>query len=231
VPWSSISLGESGDCCPALREAWTRGGGVTARGRFITFEGIDGAGKSTQIGFVDRWLRSHGVDVLLTREPGGTPIGEALRELILHRPMQPRTETLLMFASRCEHVLGVIEPALAAGRWVLCDRFTDATYAYQSGGRGLPEADVAVLERWVHASLQPDLTFLFDLAPEVAATRLARAQRSDRFESEKRDFFARVREHYLARARAQPQRFVVVDTSQDKAVVRGHLADAIGRWL
>jgi len=204
---------------------------VSARGRFITFEGIDGAGKSTQIAFIDGWLRARGIDVLLTREPGGTPIGETLRELILHRPMQPRTETLLMFAARCEHVLTVIEPALAAGRWVLCDRFTDATYAYQAGGRGLPEADVAALERWVHPGLQPDLTFLFDLEPEIAAARLARAQRSDRFETEQRDFFNRVREHYLARARAQPQRFVVVDTSHEKSVVQGHLADAVGRCL
>jgi dTMP kinase len=204
---------------------------LTQRGRFVTFEGIDGAGKSTQIAFVDDWLRSRGVDVLLTREPGGTPIGETLREMILHRPMQPRTETLLMFAARCEHVLTVIEPALAAGRWVLCDRFTDATYAYQSGGRGLPEADVATLERWVHPGLQPDLTFLFDLEPEIAAARLARAQRSDRFEAEQRDFFARVREHYLARARAQPRRFLVVDTSQDKPVVQEQLIDAVRRRL
>jgi dTMP kinase len=204
---------------------------LTQRGRFVTFEGIDGAGKSTQIAFVDDWLRSRGVDVLLTREPGGTPIGETLREMILHRPMQPRTETLLMFAARCEHVLTVIEPALAAGRWVLCDRFTDATYAYQSGGRGLPEADVATLERWVHPGLQPDLTFLFDLEPEIAAARLARAQRSDRFEAEQRDFFTRVREHYLARARAQPRRFLVVDTSQDKPVVQEQLIDAVRRRL
>ena len=204
---------------------------MTQRGRFVTFEGIDGAGKSTQIAFVDDWLRSRGVDVLLTREPGGTPIGETLREMILHRPMQPRTETLLMFAARCEHVLTVIEPALAAGRWVLCDRFTDATYAYQSGGRGLPEADVATLERWVHPGLQPDLTFLFDLEPEIAAVRLARAQRSDRFEAEQRDFFTRVREHYLARARAQPRRFLVVDTSQDKPVVQEQLIDAVRRRL
>jgi len=204
---------------------------LTQRGRFVTFEGIDGAGKSTQIAFVEDWLRSRGVDVLLTREPGGTPIGETLREMILHRPMQPRTETLLMFAARCEHVLTVIEPALAAGRWVLCDRFTDATYAYQSGGRGLPEADVATLERWVHPGLQPDLTFLFDLEPEIAAVRLARAQRSDRFEAEQRDFFTRVREHYLARARAQPRRFLVVDTSQDKPVVQEQLIDAVRRRL
>ena len=204
---------------------------MSGRGRFVTFEGIDGAGKSTQIAFVDGWLRARGVDVLLTREPGGTPIGETLRELILHRPMQPRTETLLMFAARCEHVLAVIEPALAAGRWVLCDRFTDATYAYQSGGRGIPEADVAALERWVHPRLQPDLTLLFDLEPQIAAGRLARAQRSDRFEAEQRDFFTRVREHYLARARAEPQRFAVVDTSHDKPVVQARLVETVGRLL
>ncbi|MCU0764893.1 MAG: dTMP kinase, partial [Burkholderiaceae bacterium] len=157
---------------------------MKVRGRFVTFEGIDGAGKSTQIAFVEQWLRGRGIDVLLTREPGGTPVGEALRELILHRPMQPRTETLLMFAARCEHVLEAIEPALAGGRWVLCDRFTDATYAYQSGGRGIAEADVAALEAWVHPDLQPDLTLLFDLEPAIAAERLARAQRSDRFEAE-----------------------------------------------
>jgi dTMP kinase len=204
---------------------------VTGRGRFVTFEGIDGAGKSTQIAFVDGWLRGRGVEVLLTREPGGTPIGESLRELILHQPMQSRTETLLMFAARCEHVLTVIEPALAAGRWVLCDRFTDATYAYQSGGRGLPPADVTALERWVHPGLQPDLTLLFDLDPAIAAERLARARRSDRFEAEQRDFFTRVRDHYLARARGEPQRFVVVDTAQDKPVVQARLVEAVGRLL
>jgi len=204
---------------------------VTGRGRFVTFEGIDGAGKSTQIAFVEKWLRGRGVDALLTREPGGTPIGEALRELILHRPMQPRTETLLMFAARCEHVLAVIEPALAGGRWVLCDRFTDATYAYQSGGRGIAEADVAALQAWVHPALRPDLTLLFDLEPAIAAERLARAQRSDRFEAEQRDFFARVRAHYLARARAEPRRFFVVDTSQDKPLVQARLVEALGRIL
>jgi dTMP kinase len=204
---------------------------MNARGRFITFEGIDGAGKSTQIGFVEGFLRDCGVDVLLTREPGGTPIGEALRELILHQAMQPRTETLLLFAARCEHVQTVLEPALAAGRWVLCDRFTDATYAYQSGGRGLPQADVATLERWVHPELQPDATLLFDLDPAIAAARLARAQRGDRFESEQRDFFTRVRALYLARAQAQPQRFVVVDTSQEKPVVQAQLVQALRRWL
>lgn len=202
---------------------------MSGQGRFVTFEGIDGAGKSTQIAFAERWLRGRGTDVLLTREPGGTPVGEALRELILHRPMHARTETLLMFAARCEHLHAVIEPALAAGRWVLCDRFTDATYAYQSGGRGLPASDVAALERWVHPRLQPDLTVLFDLDPAVGAARLARAQRSDRFESEQGAFFARVRAAYLARARAEPNRFVVIDTSQDKAVVQALLVDALQR--
>ncbi len=204
---------------------------MSGRGRFITFEGIDGAGKSTQIRFVDEWLRRRGIDVLLTREPGGTPIGEALRELILHRSMHPRTETLLMFAARNEHVSEVIEPALVAGRWVLCDRFTDATYAYQSGGRGLPQDDVATLERWVHPALQPDLTLLFDLEPEIAASRLARAQRSDRFEREKHDFFARVRAGYRVRAADCPQRFVVVDTGQDKAVVQRQIGDALRGWV
>lgn len=204
---------------------------MSERARFITFEGIDGAGKSTQIRFVAEWLRERGIDALLTREPGGTPVGEALREVILHRSMQPRTETLLMFAARCEHVETVIAPALASGRWVLCDRFSDATYAYQSGGRGLPAADVATLERWVHPGLQPDLTLLFDLAPELAAVRLERAQRSDRFEREQRDFFARVRASYRARAAAFPQRFVVVDTSQDKAEVQQRIGAALQAWV
>ncbi|MCK6430353.1 MAG: dTMP kinase, partial [Burkholderiaceae bacterium] len=142
---------------------------MSARGRFITFEGIDGAGKSTQIDFVATRLRERGIDVVVTREPGGTGIGEALRELVLRQPMSARTETLLVFAARAQHVEQVIAPALAAGRWIVCDRFTDATYAYQSGGRGVPEAAVEALERWVHPDLQPDLTFLFDVAPDVAA--------------------------------------------------------------
>ena len=204
--------------------------GRPPRGRFVTFEGIDGAGKSTQIAFVDGWLRGRGIDTLLTREPGGTPLGEALRGLLLHEPMHERTEALLMFAARCEHLAAVIEPALAGGRWVLCDRFTDATYAYQAGGRGVPEADIAALERWVHPALRPDLTFLFDVDPAVAAARLARARRQDRFESERREFFERVRAHYLKRAGAEPARFVRIDTSRDKAVVQQELSAALERW-
>lgn len=203
---------------------------MTARGRFVTFEGIDGAGKSTQIAFVENWLRGRGIEVLLTREPGGTPIGESLREMILHRPMQPRTETLLMFAARCEHVLAVIEPALAAGRWVLCDRFTDATYAYQSGGRGMSAERIGELEQWVHPDLQPDLTLLFDVPPDVAAQRLARARSADRFETEQVDFFARVRNAYLERARSQPQRFIVIDGTQPAEVIGARLGELMQRW-
>lgn len=203
---------------------------MSARGHFITFEGIDGAGKSTQIDFVAARLRERGIDVVVTREPGGTEVGEALRELVLRRPMSARTETLLVFAARAQHVEQVIAPALAAGRWIVCDRFTDATYAYQSGGRGVPEAAVEVLERWVHPDLQPDLTFLFDVAPDVAAQRLSAARAADRFEAEQRDFFARVRAVYLERARRFSARFVVLDGTQPPDAVRARLVEALDRW-
>jgi dTMP kinase len=204
---------------------------VTARGRLITFEGLDGAGKSTQIGALADWLRARGIDPLLTREPGGTPLGEALRELVLHRPMRIDTETLLIFAARAEHLAAVIRPALGAGRWVLCDRFTDATYAYQCGGRGLPEDHVAALERWVHGDLQPDATVLFDLPPELAAERRGTVRAADRFEAEQLAFFERVRALYLKRARDYPQRFIVVDGSGAPAAVRTQLFTAASSWL
>jgi dTMP kinase len=192
-------------------------------GRFITFEGIDGAGKSTQIAAVAESLRAQGHTLVLTREPGGTPLGERLRELILNQPMSSPTETLLVFAARCEHLAQVIRPALARGEWVLCDRFTDATYAYQSGGRGLPAQAIARLEDWVHPDLRPDLTVLFDIEPSVAAQRLAAARAADKFETETTAFFARVRAAYLARAEAEPGRFLVVNS------VRA--PDAVGRDL
>jgi dTMP kinase len=184
---------------------------MSGRGRFITFEGIDGAGKSTQLAYLADHLRRQGRDVVVTREPGGTPVGEALRQIVLTQDMDPRTETLLMFAARAEHLARVIRPALAAGRWVVCDRFSDATFAYQSGGRQLPAVDVESLERWVHPDLVPDRTILVDIAPEVAARRLAAARAADRFESEQTAFFARVRAAYLARAAQAPARFVVLD--------------------
>ena len=203
---------------------------MTARGRFITFEGIDGAGKSTQIAVVTNALRERGLQAVITREPGGTAVGEALREVILHQPMGIGTETLLMFAARAEHLERVIRPALEAGTWVLCDRFTDATYAYQSGGRGMSAERIGELERWVHPDLQPDLTLLIDVPPDIAAQRLARARSADRFEAEQIDFFARVRNAYLDRARAEPQRFIVIDGTQPAEVIGARLGELMLRW-
>jgi dTMP kinase len=203
---------------------------MTVRGRFITFEGIDGAGKSTQIEVVANALRSRGLPIVVTREPGGTRLGEALREVILHQPMTIAAETLLMFAARAEHLERVIHPALLAGTWVLCDRFTDATYAYQSGGRGLSAERVAELEQWVHPDLQPDLTLLFDVPPDVAAGRLARARSADRFEAEQVDFFGKVRRAYLDRAAGQPQRFIVIDGTQPADVIGARLTELMQRW-
>ncbi|MDZ7651400.1 MAG: dTMP kinase [Burkholderiaceae bacterium] len=194
------------------------------RGQFITFEGIDGAGKSTQIAFLVEHLRAQGHTVRVTREPGGTPLGESLRALILNQPMDPRTETLLVFAARAEHLAQLIRPALAAGDWVVCDRFTDATYAYQSGGRGLPGADIEALAQWVHPDLQPDRTVLVDVPPEVAAARLASARAADRFEAEQGAFFARVRDAYLELAQRDPQRFVILDGTQSLAAIQAQIA-------
>jgi dTMP kinase len=203
---------------------------MTERGRFITFEGIDGAGKSTQIDAVAAALRSRGLPIVLTREPGGTALGEALRDLILNQSMTADTETLLLFAARAEHLARVIRPALAVGQWVLCDRFTDASYAYQAGGRGVAEERIAALERWVHSDLQPDLTLLFDVPPEVAAARLSRARAADRFEAEEVGFFHAVRSAYLARAKHDPARFYVVDGTRDPAALRHQLTELMQRW-
>jgi dTMP kinase len=178
-------------------------------GKFITLEGVDGAGKSTHLPRIAEFLRSRGKEVVVTREPGGTPLGERLREILLAEPMHIETETLLMFAARREHIARVIAPALAVGRWVLSDRFTDATYAYQGGGRGMPGEKVAVLERWVQEDLQPDLTLVFDVPVEVALGRLQ--GKADRFEREDRGFFERVRTAYLKRAAKDPRRMRVID--------------------
>ena len=191
------------------------------KGKFITFEGIDGAGKSTHIATVVGLLRARGLDVVSTREPGGTPLGEKLRELLLHEAMHLETEALLMFAARREHLAQVIEPALARGAWVVCDRFSDATYAYQGGGRGLDKAKFAALEQWVHGHLQPDLTFLFDLPPDVACERIARQGRElDKFEQERADFHWRVRQAYLERAASGPHRIYVVNAGQAREKIQ-----------
>ena len=187
------------------------------QGKFITFEGIDGAGKSTCIAHAAELLRQCGKRVVISREPGGTSLGEKLRELLLHETMHPETEALLMFAARREHLAQVIEPALARGDWVVCDRFSDASYAYQGGGRGLDAAKLFELERWTHPHRQPDLTFLFDVSPDVAGQRIAAQGRAlDRFEQEKRDFHARVRAAYLERAAAQAGRIFVIDSGQPR---------------
>ena len=182
------------------------------RGKFITFEGIDGAGKSSHVEWLAERLREKGLTVRVTREPGGTELGEKLRELLLHSSMDLETETLLMFAARREHLAKLIEPALAAGEWVICDRFSDATYAYQGGGRGLERSQLQQLEQWVHGHLQPDLTLLFDLPLDVARERIALASRVlDRFEQERADFHERVRQAYLERWHASPRRIRIID--------------------
>lgn len=198
----------------------------TARGKFITLEGIDGAGKSTHLAWLLDYLRAAGRDVVATREPGGTPLGERLREIVLHEAMHLETEALLMFAARREHIEAVIRPALEAGKWVVSDRFTDATFAYQGGGRGLPRERIEVLEAWVHPGLQPDLTLLFDLSPEIAVQRLARTgEAPDRFEREQQQFFARVREAYLDRASRNPSRIRIIDAAQTIDVIKKQLEE------
>lgn len=188
-------------------------------GRFITFEGIDGAGKSTHIAALQAWLAARGKEVLLTREPGGSALAEQLRELVLHRPMDALSETLLIFAARRDHLLTCIEPALARGAIVLCDRFTDATFAYQGAGRGFDLAVLTQLEAWVQQGRQPDLTLWFDLAPATAAQRRAAVRAPDRFESQDEAFFARVREGYAQRMAGAPQRFVQLDAAAARDAV------------
>lgn len=203
---------------------------MSKRGRFITLEGVDGAGKSTHAGWLVEAIRAAGHTVLATREPGGTPIGEKLRELVLQAPMRLETETLIMFAARCEHLRTVIEPALARGEWVVCDRFTDATYAYQGGGRELGDAPVAELEAWIGAP-QPDRTWLFDVPLEVARARLDASRDPDRFEREAGAFFERVRAAYLARVQAHPERMRVIDGSRPMQDVRARLEAELAELL
>jgi dTMP kinase len=205
-----------------------------SEGRFITVEGVEGAGKSTHLTAVRDLLQQAGHRVVLTREPGGTPLGEALRGLLLRpdgAPMSPETELLLMFAARAEHLQRVVRPALAAGDWVLCDRFTDATYAYQGGGRRVPEERIATLERWVQGDLKPDLTLLFDLPVDTGLARVSRRGAEDRFEREERAFFERVRAAYRARAGRYPERFRIVDTDADPREVRRRVEAVVRAWL
>lgn len=201
------------------------------RGKFITFEGIDGAGKSTHIAFVGDYLKARGVDLVSSREPGGTPLGEKLRELVLHEKMHLETEALLMFASRREHIAQVIEPALHRGAWAISDRFTDASFAYQGGGRGMDLAKLEALEQWVHPHLQPDLTLLFDVPLEVARARLDATRSLDKFEQEKADFFASTRNEYLRRATQFASRFRVIDSTQSIPDIQVQLAAILDQML
>jgi dTMP kinase len=194
------------------------------RGLFLTLEGVDGAGKSTHVQWLVDQLTDLGVQVVFTREPGGTELCEKLRDLLLHQPMSLECETLLMFAARAEHLKAVIEPALQAGQWVVCDRFTDATFAYQGGGRELGAERIAVLEQWVHPDLQPDCTWLFDVPLAVARERLDRTRKQDRFEQEADAFFERTRAVYLARAQQQPERLQRIDATQTIEQIRLHLS-------
>jgi dTMP kinase len=191
--------------------------------RFITFEGIDGAGKSSHIEPLAAWLRARGHEVVVTREPGGTHLAERLRELVLHAPMDALTETLLVFAARRDHLRQCIEPALARGATVLCDRFTDASFAYQGGGRGFDLDVLRQLESWVQEGRQPDLTLWFDLAPALAAKRRRAAREPDRFERLDEAFFERVRDGYEQRCAAAPARFVRVDADRQRETVQTEL--------
>jgi dTMP kinase len=203
----------------------------TTRGRFLSLEGIDGAGKSSHVEAIEAHLRAHGLPVTRTREPGGTPLAESLRELFLHRPMDALTEALLVFAARRDHVVACIEPALARGDWVLCDRFTDATFAYQGGGRGFDEAVLGTLEGWVQQGLQPHLTLWFDVDPTEAARRRAAAREGDRLEQEDLAFFARVQHAYARRAAASGGRIVRVDASQPLPHVRDEVLRVVDAHL
>jgi len=201
---------------------------MSGRGKLITLEGVDGAGKSTHVAFIADRLRAQGREVLLTREPGGTPLAEKLRALVLAEPMEPVVETLLMFAARADHVQRVIRPALEAGTWVVCDRFTDATAAYQGAGKGVSLELIQRLAEATHPGLRPDRTVVFDCPYEIARQRLDRSGRQlDRFESEDRSFFDRVRQAYLARAEVEPGRMRVIDASMPMATVQERLAEYI----
>ena len=195
--------------------------------KFITLEGMDGAGKSTHIPNIIAWLKARGLEVVSTREPGGTSLGERLRELLLHESMDPETETLLMFAARREHIAQVIEPALVRGAYVLSDRFTDATFAYQSAGKGVKSSKISALEAWVQEDLQPDLTLLFDVPVSVSVARLAQARKPDKFERESEHFFEKIRASYLERATAYSARFKIIDANRPLADVENSVKEII----
>ena len=204
---------------------------ATQRGKWLTLEGVDGAGKTTQLTWLATYLRAAGAPLDVSREPGGTPVSEHIRALVLHQEMTPETEALLMFAARQQHLVERIRPQLAAGQWMLCDRFSDATFAYQGGGRGVSLDKLAALEAWVHPQEQPDLTLLLDLPPEVSLRRVHAGRSPDRFEQQGLAFFTSVRQVYLARAAADPQRIHVVNADGTVAEVQQRLRAVLDPWL
>jgi dTMP kinase len=207
---------------------------VKRAGTFVTLEGVEGVGKSTHMGFIAKQIERSGVRAVMTREPGGTRLGEAVREILLHGQeldIFPETELLLMFAARSQHLEEVILPALAEGSVVICDRFTDASYAYQGGGRKIPESLIQTLEQSVQHDLRPDLTLLFDASVETGLKRAGRRSNADRFEAEDISFFNRVRETYLARAKADPGRIKIIDAEQDIVGVERQILSILESWL
>lgn len=205
-----------------------------SRGLFITLEGGEGAGKSTNLVFIRQWLHREGREVVVTREPGGTELGERARDILLHSKqlhITPESEMLLMFAARSEHITKVIRPALAAGKMVLCDRFTDATYAYQGGGRGLAPERIADIENWVQGELRPDLTLLFDVPVEAGRERAGLRSEPDRFEREENDFFTRVRKTYLDRAASEPARIRIIDASRSLEQVERQIVAVLQEFV
>jgi len=204
------------------------------QGKFITLEGGEGAGKSSNIPFIETYLRERDIHLLMTREPGGTSLSERIRDILLDKNeqhMTSDTELLLMFAARAQHLEQVILPALANGQWVICDRFTDATYAYQGGGRGIAYERIAILEQWVQGDVRPDMTLIFDLPVEVGLARAGQRSTPDRFEQENRRFFERVRAAYLRRAEAAPQRYTIIDASPELPVVQAQIAAVLDGLL
>jgi len=197
------------------------------KAKFITFEGMDGAGKSTQLQWFSGILRQRGIDLVVTREPGGTPLGEQLRGMLLNQEMSIGTEAMLMFAARLEHIEQVIKPSLQAGKWVISDRFSDASFAYQGGGRCMDWGRLRQLEQWVHPDLHPDLTLFFDVPVEVARQRLSNNASLDRFEQEESEFFERVRAGYYRRVKENPHRYIVIDGAQSLDRVRQQLEEII----
>ena len=204
------------------------------RGKFITLEGGEGAGKSSNLPFIENHLRERGIQLLMTREPGGTPLSERIRAILLDKAenhMTSDTELLLMFAARAQHLEQVILPALANGQWVICDRFTDATYAYQGGGRGIPYARIEILEQWVQGEVRPDKTLIFDLPVTTGLARAGQRSSPDRFEQEDLTFFERVREAYLARARTTPLRYAIIDAAPELPIVQRQIASILDALL